>query len=461
MSETLRLSDAWGGVAASWAIGVPRSRVTAILLGIVLVVAKPEAVRAVPDGSLPANPVIEPIGSGNNPVKLGFSYFGDAFADVSGGRSTGLTYQGRLGILLDVDLDRALGWRGATFHASAHQIHGASTTAAHVGALNDVSGLEAEPNTRLNNLWLEQAFGPRLSVRIGQFTAAQEFLISSTAAFFVNADFGWPTIAAQALPSGGPAYPIATPGVRVSFKPDPRTTLLAAIFNGDPAGPGGGDPQQRDGDGLNSLRLSGPPFLLAEVQHGVGTAGGDPVTTLKIGGWWYLGDVADQRRALQGLPVTDPAGSRAAAKRRGDYEIYAIVDQAVAKTANGAVSAFGRVAFSPSDRNLIDLSVDGGLNWKGPFAGRNVDTVGVAFGYTHLSPGPSGGNAGGISRARGPEAVAELSYSAKLSSAWSVQPDVQYILHPREYALQAALAVRPAVATPSAIVLGIRNVVHF
>jgi porin len=129
-----------------------------------------------------------------------------------------------------------------------------------------VSGIEAPPSTRLFNLWVEQKIGGDVNLRLGQFSAAQEFLVSQTAAFFVNATFGWPMLPAQDLPSGGPSYPEATPGVRMTLTPTDQLTLRAAIFNGDPAGPGSGNPVDRDPYGL-AFRLRDPPLLIAEVAY--------------------------------------------------------------------------------------------------------------------------------------------------------------------------------------------------
>ena len=61
----------------------------------------------------------------------------------------------------------------------------------------------------------------------------QEFVVSPTAGLFVNAAFGWPVLPAVNLPSGGPAYPEATPAVRLTWKPNDQVTFRAAIFNGD------------------------------------------------------------------------------------------------------------------------------------------------------------------------------------------------------------------------------------
>ncbi|HEX3407517.1 MAG TPA: carbohydrate porin, partial [Caulobacteraceae bacterium] len=99
-------------------------------------------------------------------VALAVTYYGDALGTVSGGIAPGWAYEGRLGVILDVDLGQAVGWNGARLHVSLHQIHGEQPTPDHVGALALLSGIEAEPNTRLFNLWIEQQLGPKTTLRL-------------------------------------------------------------------------------------------------------------------------------------------------------------------------------------------------------------------------------------------------------------------------------------------------------
>ena len=81
-----------------------------------------------------------------------------------------------------------------------------------------VSGVEAPPTVRLFNLWIEQDLTSNVKLRIGQFTAAQEFIVSRNADLFVNSTFGWPMLNTQNLPSGGPNYPEAALGARLQIK---------------------------------------------------------------------------------------------------------------------------------------------------------------------------------------------------------------------------------------------------
>src|SRR5258705_11531920 len=112
--------------------------------------------------------------------------------------------------------------------------------------LRVVSDMGAPTSSRLFNLWIEQKLGSNTNLRLGQITAAQEFLVSQNANLFVNSTFGWPALPVQDLPSGGPAYPEATPGARLKFAPSGQLTVMAAIFHGDPTRPRLYNPVARD-----------------------------------------------------------------------------------------------------------------------------------------------------------------------------------------------------------------------
>ena len=91
----------------------------------------------------------------NKGLQFQLVYFGDLLGNPSGGVRQGSTYIGRLGLLVDADLEKLLGWNGAAFHASIHQIHGHGLSGNNLDNLLVVSGIEALPATRLFNLWIE------------------------------------------------------------------------------------------------------------------------------------------------------------------------------------------------------------------------------------------------------------------------------------------------------------------
>ncbi len=94
---------------------------------------------------------------------------------------------------------------------SLYQLNNGGRNAADlVATLSDPSNIDARTAFRLFTAYIQHRFSRGGSLRIGQLAADDEFLISSTASRLINTTFGWPDIAAADLPSGGPAYPLAT-----------------------------------------------------------------------------------------------------------------------------------------------------------------------------------------------------------------------------------------------------------
>jgi porin len=108
--------------------------------------------------------------------------------------------------------------QGRNFTPASTASFGTQFSVTNLDNLMLVSGVEAPPTIRLFNLWIEQDLAKGASLRLGQFTAAQEFIVSRNADLFVNSTFGWPMLNTQNLPSGGPNYPEAALGARLQFK---------------------------------------------------------------------------------------------------------------------------------------------------------------------------------------------------------------------------------------------------
>ena len=158
-------------------------------------------------------------------VGVGAVYNAEPFYNW-GGADEGGEYQGVLELYVNADLHKLGFWKGLCFHANGYQIHGNSITAANIGSLMPVTSLEAVDATRLFEIWLEQTLvKDKLKVRFGQLAADEEFVLSDGGGFFINGTWGWPSITAADLPNGGPAYPLATPGVRVAYTPNERIRL--------------------------------------------------------------------------------------------------------------------------------------------------------------------------------------------------------------------------------------------
>lgn len=351
-----------------------------------------------------------------------------------GGFDQGGEYQGVLELYVNADMHKLGFWRGLCFHANGYQIHGNSITGANIGGLMPVTSLEAVDATRLFEMWLEQTLiKDKLSVRVGQLAADEEFILSEGGGYFINGTWGWPSITAENLPSGGPAYPLATPGVRVAINPNEKLGLLVGVYNGDPApacNKAGGDPQRCNPHGLD-FELDDPPLLMAEGAYTYNPNGLRGI--VKLGGWHHFGEFEHQRVDVGGnlIAVTGEGGR----PLDHNWGLYGIIDQLVWRVPGSeepqGVGIFARVIGAPQDRNLIDWYFDGGVTFTGMFRNRPNDALAIGFAYTNIADTVSAFDVDfGEAAIRNYEALIEICYTYEIKPGWSLQPDFQYIFQP-------------------------------
>ncbi|MGE3158377.1 MAG: carbohydrate porin [Xanthobacteraceae bacterium] len=375
-------------------------------------------------------------------IEYSLIYTNDVLSNLRGGLQRGTINQGKLETTVSVDAEKLLGIKGLSFYANSFQIHNTGRIRRdYVGGINTIAAIEAQQTTRLSELWMEQSFWDgKASVRLGQLVADLDFFDSELSVMFLQSD--WATITAVNLPSGGPAYPLSTPGIRLKFDPNPNATFLMAIFNGDPAGPGWpGEEQIRNLYGLN-FRLKDPAFIIGEAEfrtnHGKTDVG--LASTLKFGAWSHLGEFADYRYANDGTLLADPNGSGEPARRRRNSGVYGVFEQQLFRPRGGdpysGISVFGRISTSPSDRNLVDFFMDGGVVVAGLVPGRPHDKFGASYMYSRFSKAVRAFDLdnqilnGSEDPIRDYEANLELTYMFQMMTGWTVQPVFTYVWHP-------------------------------
>jgi len=389
-----------------------------------------------------------------------------------GGIKQATIYQGLLASTLTLDLEKLANWPGANLYAEGYQISGRGLSRNAIGNLLAVSTIEALPSTRLLDLWFQQEFLERkVSFRIGQIALDDEFYISQYAANFVNSTFGCPDLLSTDLPSGGPCYPFAAPGVRLRVAPTSSLTLSTAVFNGNPAPPGPGDPQIRNSGGTNFLIGVGGTLVLSELAYSFdeGPDLPSPPSDFKLGGWYHTADFPDLRRDTLGRSLADPMSNGIAGPHRGNYGLYLILDKMLWQPPNAGARGFAgflRVGGAAGDRNLINLELDAGLTYKGLFPGRDADLIGIAASYGRIGGAARGLSSdmvlfsGGAQPIRDYESVLELTYQWNVAPWWVLQPDLQAIFHPNGHAA-APLPAPVGQPIPNALVLGLRSTITF
>jgi porin len=113
--------------------------------------------------------------------------------------------------------------------------------------------------------------------------------------------------------------------------------------------------------------------------------------------------------------------------------------------------------------------MDGGLAYKGLIGSRGDDVTSFGIAYASISGRIEqlvgdlqriGAKAGLPFRTPDYEGLIEINYQASLAPWWTMQPDIQMVLHP------TPAVVRPTLATPlprmgNAFILGLRTSVRF
>ena len=387
---------------------------------------------------------------GSYGISLGLQETSEVFGNATGGIHRGAAYNGLTTMSLGIDTDKAFGWEGGIFNASAFQIHGRNYSADNLGTLQTASGIEAQRATRLWELWYQQSLlDGKVDVKLGQQSLDQEFFGSQGSSLFINTMMGWPLIPSVDQYAGGPAYPLASLGIRVRLQPIDNVTLLAGVFDDNPPGGAFFDDSQVRGasqSGTNFNTRTGA-LVFGEVQYAINA----PVTgemhygkgelglpgVYKLGFWYDSGTFYDQRFDNTGLSLADPNSTGNPRQYRGNYSIYGVFDQMVWRPdADGpqAVGIFARLMGAPGDRNLASFSVNAGITLKAPLPGRDNDTIGLGYGLAKIGQHAIGldqdNNALSPTPIRSSESFIELTYQYQAAPWWTLQPDVQYVWTP-------------------------------
>jgi porin len=404
-------------------------------------------------------------------IKFAATYIGETLGNVSGGLKQGAIYEGRLNLAIDADLQKLLGLQQLTFHANMFQIHGEGLSRSNLQNFMMVSGIEALPSTRLYEAWFEKKWGDnKASLKLGQLAVDSEFFNTKYTSVLTNASMGWPAITSVDLPSGGPSPPLAALGARLLVNVNDNLTVLGAIFDGNQAGPGPDDPQQRDRYGVN-FRINDPPLLLAQIQYAWNNKKGDPnlAGMVKLGGWRHFGDFPDQRFSVNGVSLANPATDGMPAMLSGSAGVWAVFEQQlyrVPHTDDRGIGAFVRVSSTQPDRNLIDFYADGGIELRGLNDQRPNDKFAVAAGYAHVSSHARALDAdfqqlfGASWPLRSFEGLITAVYQYEIRGGWTLQPNFQYIVHPGGGATNP-LGSNPGRLLKDAAVFGLRTVLKF
>jgi len=346
----------------------------------------------------------------------------DYVSVYKGGLKDKDTWLGRFDFVGELDLEKAGLLKGGLLHLDILNAHGGLKPTADnlVGDLQTVSDIEATRSTRIYEGWYSQSFfDHKFSVKFGLIDLNSEFLVSDSGNLFINSSL-------NIMPSlfinnnSDAIYPEPVPAVRLKYSPNENFDFLAGFFQGDPLNNDVNAHSTHFGNGEGLLSIEE-----GQYHYKLPVAGG-LAGTLKGGFWYNSNDV--------------PAVSE------DNYGAYAMIDQRVFQV-NGTqgLNVFFFGGGAPVDRNIVQDSYAGGLNYTGLMPFRPKDVMGVAFTNSDISHKFHGRTGQSSS-----ETVFEWTYQIQITDKIHIQPDIQYVQRPNG-----------ASSTKNASVFMLRADIHF
>ncbi|HEY5891812.1 MAG TPA: carbohydrate porin [Chthoniobacterales bacterium] len=371
-----------------------------------------------------------------NGFSLSVSYIGEIMADVSGGTSTGVIAEGSLEVLANIDMDKAFGWRGTTLHASLMYPHGTSLTTAHTGDFSVVSSIDAYDSVRLYEAWADQTFlDSGLSLRAGFLAADVDFAVMGMAAPLVNSTFGAPFVLTGNFAMS--TYPYSALGLRLGVEPVPGWNMKLGVYDGnvapgvfhDPT-PGASPSNEFNKHGIHfALRRHEGAMLFGEIEwekpglHDVAVKFGAVYHTDRFGAIYNATSATLKSRQL---PRDAPGFG-------GNYAFYIIVERELwheRDTEHDGFGIFARVVVAPEDRNFFPWSAEIGLAYRGLFQSSAADNLAVGIAGIGISSKARDAYYDADLRAPKDEFIVEATYQYALNTWCTLQPDVQWVIHP-------------------------------
>ena len=373
-------------------------------------------------------------------ISVAIGYAADGFLPAQGGLSNKSVFLDNLDLLLHLNLKALPGLRGTSIRVHVQSNRGGSVSS-EVGVLQEISNLEAVEEWRLYEAWIEHRFSSlRLSILAGVYDINSEFDVIPSAGDFLNSSFGFGPEYGLSGIAGPSTYPATGLAARVMVRPLPSLYGLLGVSDAVPASSGGSRFSLDTEEGaLLSFEVgyarqlsSVPPVLDREgrpAQQWRGVSGpqrrrvgrGRPIeevsTKVAIGGWAYS-------RQFQSWAPDQSPGRNWGVYFQGEKLLYQHED------GTGGLSGFARIGTAADAVNRLDLSLKGGLAYRGAIPGRPDDVAGVGVAYARNgTPFLREERSTGIPWDRG-ETIIELTYRAEVGRFFVVQPDLQWVINP-------------------------------
>lgn len=308
-----------------------------------------------------------------------------AFGVVDGGRDEDWRYGGKLDALFNADLDRMGVLPGALVTMRTESRYGRS--------VNDIAGTllpvddvlffpltdEADEDIPLTitELRYTQFLSKELGVFVGKFTTlggdANEFASGRGDTQFVSHTFLSASVTAL-------INPYSTLGLGVLVMPDPHLTLSSSLYSSADSSTTTGFDDLDEG------------WVSSTSVRGQYSLGGKPGGMMLTGQYGFDNDFVDFSGSFVGqggvtLPRTDDTWNvfwngwqYLTVEEQSDKPI----DISDGRADRQGYGLFARCAVADRDTNPVDFVASGGLAGRGMLAGRDEDTFGIGYGFSHI-----------------------------------------------------------------------------
>ena len=163
-------------------------------------------------------------------IEFSGTYTTDLAGNPTGGMEQGFTYTDNIAFGLKFDLEKLVGWRGATFTIAATDRNGTSLSQNHIGNQFTVQQIFGGQTIILTGLHLTQRlFDDKVEIKVGRFSAGDDFASSPIYWLYMNNGIdGNP----QSLPVNASfsAYPWASWAARVRYEPSPDWNAMFGLY---------------------------------------------------------------------------------------------------------------------------------------------------------------------------------------------------------------------------------------
>jgi len=330
-------------------------------------------------------------------------------ADVAGTVRGGTAHAGRaldnLDVIVEGDLEKLVGWRGATVRGHLLNNSGGAPNDL-AGTLQGVDNIEvARPRARLYQLWIQSRFaGDKGSVLAGLYDLNSEFYSTQASGLLLAPSFGIGSEFASTGPNGPSIFPSTALAVRAKIEGEKGAYVQAAALNahagtvGDPDGP--------------STKFDNGALLIAEAGFG-------DSWRVAAGGWFYTERQQDVRNL-------DANGDPALSKARGGYLLaeYPLVDGG---DAGRSMRAFARLGFSDGDTTPFNSGWQAGVLVERVFTSRPESAFSIGLQQGVLSSKQRANTLDAGVTPADAESGIEITYSDKVAPRVTLQPDLQVI----------------------------------